>query len=252
MTLESNFFALQSAALGCLMIVAPQIPVEGTFSYLSSSGTTDGVSGRDVAMVYVQVIGFLYLQMTVLQCPGPRGLLMACLAIIAGMLYHIFVKNVMPPVPVMVGVGVVLVSSLYSGRIDMGKHTSKLSINVFMAWNCIQALVFFLTARSGTGTPGVVESFPMIADIEGGLRATNVLCEVISTYSLCLIVLQCPGAMGRAMANILIFGLTAYHYSTGISPPVPVVAANLISGALSCFAVISTPAKATKSERETQ
>jgi hypothetical protein len=110
------------------------------------------------------------------------------------------------------------------------------SLPVFIAWNLIQGAVFIVTRNSGTGTPAISDTYPDIANVEGALDATNVWCEVIATMSLVLVLLQCPGALGRAMAMTVTVALTGYHYSQGIMPPPPVVVLATVSAVASWMA----------------
>ena len=161
--------------------------------------------------------------------------MMAMFAIIGGMCYHIFVIGVYPPVPVMVGCGVVLASSYWSGLTSKDKHESSLSRSCFVLWNLIQAFTFYQTRNSGTGEPAITDSYPDIAKIPGALEVTNVWCEVIATVSLMLVLLQCPGPLGRAMAMTCNVGLAYYHYTNGIMPPPPVVLLSSASCMLSWY-----------------
>jgi hypothetical protein len=213
---EQSLFNFYTGICGAIFIVKPGIPVSGLFPDLKGEG-------YDISCVYAQVVGFLFIQALMVQCPGPRGLQMAMFAIIAGMMYHVFGVGVTPPVPVMVGVFIVTVSTLYSGMTNKDRHESSLSQNCFIVWNVIQGATFYMTAKSGTGEPGITDSYPNIANVPGALEVCLVWSEVIATLSFILVLLQCPGPLGRAMGMALNVSLAYYHYSKGIMPPPPVV-----------------------------
>ena len=236
LSLEQNLFNFYTLVCGAVFIFAPGVPVGGTWPDLAGEAL-------DIAKVYAQVVGFLMWQAAAVQCPGPRGLQMAMFAIIGGMCYHIFTLGVYPPVPVMVGCGVVLASTFWSGMTSKDKHESSLSRSCFMLWNTIQAFTFYQTSKSGTGTPAITDSYPNIAQIPGALEATDVWCEVIATMSLILVLLQCPGPLGRAMAMTANLCLAYYHFSNGIMPPLPVVLLSGLSGVLSWFSYFTASAK---------
>lgn len=233
--IEQNLFNFYMGLCGAIFCFAPGVPVSGTWPDL-------GGKAYDISCVYAQVVGFLMIQALMLQCPGPRGHIMSMVAIIAGMCYHIFGVGVYPPPPVMVGVAVVTLSAIWSGRTSMEKHESSLGRSCFMLWNLIQAFTFYQTRKSGTGEPAITDSYPDIASIPGALESTNVWCEVIATMSLMLVVLNCPGPLGRAMGMTLNVAVAYYHYSQNIMPPPPVIA---LSG--SCF-VLSWYTYFTKSQ----
>jgi hypothetical protein len=234
--LEQNLFNFYTLVCGGIFIFAPGVPVAGTWPDLSGEAL-------DIAKVYAQVVGFLMWQALSTQCPGPRGLQMAMFAIIGGMCYHIFALGIYPPTPVMVGCGIVLASTFWSGMTSKDKHESSLSRSCFMLWNLIQAFTFYQTRQSGTGTPAISDSYPNIVQIPGALEATDVWCEVIATMSLMLVLLQCPGPLGRAMAMTANVGLAYYHFSKGIMPPPPVVLLSGSSCMLSWYTYFTVSAK---------
>ena len=108
MSLEMKVFCFYVLCCGSIFVFAPQMPVEGTWPDLTGAS-------KDTAMIYAQVVGFLFYQLLLVQCPGPRGLQMAMLAMMGGMIYHITVQKVTPPVPVMCGVALVMATTFYSG-----------------------------------------------------------------------------------------------------------------------------------------
>jgi hypothetical protein len=214
---EQMLFNIYVMIAGTVFLVAPGVPVSGSFPDLKGEG-------YDIACIYAQVVGFVFIQALMLQCPGPRGIQMAMFVMIGGMIYHIAGKGVTPPVPVMVGVAVVTVSTFYSGMTNKDKHESSLSLNCFIVWNIIQGGTFYMTAKSGTGEPGITDSYPNVANVPGALEACLVWSEVIAAMSFILVLLQCPGPLGRAMGMALNLSIAYYHYTQGIMPPPPVVA----------------------------
>jgi hypothetical protein len=113
--MEVKIFCGYMLLCGSLFVIAPQLPVEGTFPSLEGAG-------KDIAKVYAQVVGFQMLQGLLVQCPGPRGIQMAMLAIIGGMAYHIFTLNVIPPLPVMVGVTIVFITTTASTKGKLSQY----------------------------------------------------------------------------------------------------------------------------------
>ena len=214
---EQLLFNAYTGLCGAVFIAAPHVAVKGSFPELQGEGF-------DIACIYAQVVGFQFIQMMMVQCPGPRGLQMSMFTMVGGMLYHIFAKGVTPPPPVMGGVAIVLASTFYSGASNKDKHDSALSKNMFMIWNIIQGGVFYMTSKSTDGAPGLTDSYPDIANVPGALDACLVWCEVISALSFILVLLQCPGPLGRGMGMAVNLSIAYYHYAKGIMPPPPVVA----------------------------
>lgn len=242
LSIEQNLFNFYMGVCGAIFVFAPGVPVSGTWPDLEGKG-------YDISCVYAQVVGFLFIQALMVQCPGPRGLQMSMLAIIAGMCYHIFGVGVYPPLPVMVGVAVVTLSTFWSGLTSMDSHASSLGRSCFMLWNLIQAFTFYQTRTSGKGEPAVTDSYPDVAEIPGALEATNVWCEVIATMSLILVVLMCPGPLGRAQAMTLNIAIAYYHYSQNIMPPPPVIVLSGCCFVLSWYTYFTKPgSKALKTE----
>lgn len=227
--MEVKIFCGYMLLCGSLFLVKPQMPAGGIFPKLEGEGF-------GIACFYVQVVGFQMMQALLAQCPGPRGIQMAMMAMIGGMAFHIFSLSVIPSPQLMVGVVLVFVTTIISGKTNMDKHDSKLSQYAFIVWNVVQGVVFITTRNSGTGTPLITDSYPDVASIEGALAATNVLCEVSAMMSLVLVFLQCPGALGRAMAMTATVALTGYHYSQDIMPPPPVVVLATVSAVASWMA----------------
>jgi hypothetical protein len=214
---EQLLFNVYTGLCGAVFIFAPHVAVKGSFPDLQNEGF-------DIACIYAQVVGFQFIQMMMVQCPGPRGLQMSMFAMVAGMMYHILAKGVTPPPPVMGGVAIVLATPFYTGMTNKDKHDSALSQNMFMIWNIVQGGVFYMTSKSTDGAPGLTDSFPDIANVPGALDACLVWCEVISALSFILVLLQCPGPLGRGMGMAVNLAIAYYHYSKGIMPPPPVVA----------------------------
>jgi hypothetical protein len=168
--LEKNIFSAYCGLLALIFIFKPTIPLAGTFPALEA-----GSKAYDITHLFCQVVGFLMAQIMLVQCPGPRGLQMAMIAMMAGMAYHIHVLGVVPPIPVMSGVAIVLGSTFFSGLASKDKHDSKVSQVLFILWNLVQGAIFVATRKSGTGTPGISDTYPDIdLKLAGALATTNV------------------------------------------------------------------------------
>ena len=168
--LEKNIFNAYCGLCALIFIFKPSIPLAGTFPALEAGSTA-----YDITHLFCQVVGFLLAQMMLVQCPGPRGLQMAMIAMMAGMAYHIHVVGVVPPIPVMSGVAIVLGSTFFSGLASKDKHDSKVSQVLFILWNLVQGAIFVATRKSGTGQPGISDTYPDIdLKLTGALAATNV------------------------------------------------------------------------------
>ena len=212
MDLAQKAFCGYMLLCGSIFVFAPQMPTADTFGSLEKSPEAFGVS-----CIYAQVVGCLMFMMLFQQCPGPRGLLLAIGALGAMMAKHIFVDGLVPPPPAMLFAGVTFCAAAVSGMEDMGEHKNRVGTYVFAGWQLIQMALFATQPEQM-----LKDSYP---DISGeALTIGLVWCEVIAMESLMNALLQCPGALGRAMAFTANVAMMAKHIIVdSLYPPPPVM-----------------------------
>lgn len=216
MGLGATAFAGYHFLCGCIFLFAPQMPTADTMG----DKTPVGSDAHAVSLIYAQVVGAFMMCVCVTQCPGPRGLIMAILCIMAVMAKHTFVDGLALPMPPKVMACVALACSLFAGQTSMGQHTSKAGIYFYVFWMCVVAFM------AGTDPVTMLtDTYPKrwgVKDSGDSLEVGLIWCEVIALVALMNALAQCPGALGRSMAMCANCALMAYHLNKGITPP-PVI-----------------------------
>ena len=171
-------------------------------------------AAMEVGTVYCEVIGAFSFMLCVNTCPGAMGYFLSAIAWCAVMTKHMLVNGLYPPPPVIaMGFGLLALTGYsVSAKSNLGKYA-------FLVVAALNAAVFFLDPK----TP-ILDTWPDLK--EGSLALTIGLrsMDVIGTHFLAMVLLGCPGALGRAMAMTSIAGLVAYHrVNFDLGPPLPVL-----------------------------
>ena len=188
----------------------------------------------EVGTVYCEVIGGLSLMLCVNCCPGPMGYFLSAITWCAIMTKHMLVNGLYPPPPVIaMGFGCLLLTAYsVSAKNNVGKWALLLA-------SVVNAAVFFFDPK----TP-VLDTWP---DLKDGSLALNVglrSMDVLGTHFLALVLMACPGSLGRAMAMTAIVALVGYHrVNFEMGPPLPVLAGIMGTFATQWYAYATKPTK---------
>jgi len=224
----TKIFMLYTGLTGAIFFFVPSMPVKETFGDLSGQEFL-------VARVYSEVIGGLSLALFVGTCPGAMGVLLSSMCWILTMAKHILVDNLQPPMPVLIMATSCVAINFYSVKTE-----SKLGKRVFMAFNALNAFMFFTN-------PGQVlaDSFPSVSAGSNAYKYAVLLIEVVATHCVCQILTQCPPPLGRAMAMTALLGLVAKHNVVdNFGPPLPVLGLMVVCAAAQYYAVATKKRKA--------